>query len=260
MPFTVPADDYDRFMGRYVPTLAAALCDAVRIRPGIQALDVGCGPGGLTRELVARVGAADVAAIDPAPQFVAACRQRNPGVDARVGVAEALPWPDDTFDAVLSCLVIGFMTDPDGGVREMSRVTRPGGMVAACMWDIASGGMTMLSTFWNAVHQVCPDAQGERGMVGTAEGDIARLLRDMGLVDIGGGALTAYADYDDFDDYWDPFMLRVGPAGQFLASLGSEEQQEVREACREALPVGEFRLEARAWFAHGVKPNGAARM
>src|SRR5918992_3870029 len=144
MEFTAAAEKYDRFMGRYTRTLAPALVDAVGIGEGMSVLDVGCGPGGLTDTLADRAGERHVAAIDPAPQFVAACRTRHPAADVREGVAEELPWPDGSFDATLSCLVIGFMTDADQGVREMARVTRPDGTVSACMWDVAGGGMTML--------------------------------------------------------------------------------------------------------------------
>jgi SAM-dependent methyltransferase len=249
--FVAPAEHYDRFMGRYTPTLAVALADAAGVGSGQRVLDVGCGPGGLTRELAGRVGAGQVAAIDPAPQFAAACRKRNPGVDVRDGVAEQLPWPDDEFDTTLCSLVIGFMRDPDRGVREMARVTRPGGTVAACMWDIADGGMTMLATFWAAARQVDATVEGERGMVGTREGDIAERFRRAGLDDVTGGALTARVDYRGFDDFWDPFTLAVGPAGQYLRSLPAEHRARVREACRAALPGGPFSLEARAWYARG---------
>src|SRR3954452_8825660 len=126
-------------MGRYTRSLAPAFADAAGVTSGMTVLDVGCGPGGLTLELADRVGAENVAAIDPAPQFAAACRARNPGADVRVGVAEQLPWDDDAFDAALSSLVIAFMNDASAGVGEMARVTRPGGVVAACMWDIADG-------------------------------------------------------------------------------------------------------------------------
>lgn len=135
-------------MGRYALTLATALVDTAGVTSGMRVLDVGCGPGGLTQELVRRVGAGNVAAIDPAPQFTTACRDRLPGVDVRDGVAEKLPWANGAFDATLSSLVLGFMSDPDQGVREMARVTRPGGTVAACMWDTTAGGMTMLRIFW----------------------------------------------------------------------------------------------------------------
>lgn len=101
MQFASPAEHYDRFMGRYAPTLAVALADAAGVQPGMRVVDVGCGQGGLARELSARVGAANVAALDPAAQFVAACRERNPGADAR-GHPEELPWANDEFDAALA--------------------------------------------------------------------------------------------------------------------------------------------------------------
>ena len=145
-----------------------------------------------------RVGADNVAAIDPAPQFVAACRNRNPGADVREGVAEQLPWPDDRFDASLSSLVIAFMRDPDRGIGEMARVTRPGGTVAACMWDIAGGAMTMLRIFWTAARQVDPGVEGERRRPGTSEGDIVSRLQLAGLQDVVGKTLEARADYADF--------------------------------------------------------------
>lgn len=252
MQFAAPAEHYDRFMGRYTPTLAAALADAAGIGPGARVLDVGCGPGGLASELAARVGAENVAAIDPASQFADACRERNPGADVREGVAERLPWADGAFDAALSSLVIGFMRDPDAGVREMARVTREGGTVAVCMWDIAAGGMTMLRTFWTAVRSVDPGAAGERPMAGTAEGDIAERFERAGLEQVVGGALTARAEYAGFDDFWEPFTFAVGPTGQYLTSLSDEQRTAVREACRAALPDGPFSLDARAWYARGT--------
>jgi SAM-dependent methyltransferase len=252
--FSAAAEQYDRFMGRYVPTLAVALADVAGVDGG-RVLDVGCGPGGLTSELVARAGAANVAAIDPAPQFVATCRERYPGADVREGVAEALPWGDAEFDATLSSLVIRFMRDPEQGVREMARVTRPGGTVAACMWDIAGGGMTMLSTFWAAARRVNPEIAGERRLAGTFEGDIADRFERAGLEDVIGGSLVARADYSGFDDFWEPFTFGVGPAGEYLRSLPAERQAEVREACRKELPEGPFSLDALAWCARGTVPG-----
>ena len=252
MQFAAPAEHYDRFMGRYATALAPALADAAGVTAGMRLLDVGCGPGALTVELSARVGARNVAAIDPAPQFAAMCAQRNPGADVREGIAEELPWADGSFDATLACLVIAFMRDPDTGVREMVRVTRPGGTVAACMWDIATGGMTMLATFWSAVREVAPEAEGELRRAGTAEGDIADRFRRAGLQDVVDGALAARADYTGFDDFWEPFTFAVGPSGQYLRSLPAEQQDRVREGCRAKLPDGPFSLDARAWYARGT--------
>ena len=256
MQFTAPAQSYDRFMGRYTPRLAAALADAAGIEPGMRALDVGCGPGGLTRELATRLGADKVAAVDPAAQFADACRERNPGTDVRVAPAEALPFADGEFDAALSCLVIAFMRDADAGAREMARVTKPGGVVAECMWDIPGGGMTMLSTFWRAVRTVDPSAQGEQARVGVREGEIADVLTRAGVEDVQSGMLESGAHYEDFDDFWRPFTFAVGPSGMYLAGLPAEQQDAVRRECRTLLgePDGPFDLDASAWYARGRVP------
>ena len=206
-------------------------------------------------ELCRRAGADNVAAIDPAQQFAAACAERHPQADVRVGVAEHLPWADGEFDASVSSLVIGFMSDPDRGVREMARVTRPGGTVAACMWDIATGGMTMLRIFWDTVRLLEPGAAGERRLAGTVEGDIAARFARAGLIQVVGGALEASADYAGFDDFWEPFTFGVGPSGQYLASLPAVQRARVRDACRAQLPDGGFQLEARAWYARGTVPT-----
>lgn len=253
--FAAPAEHYDRFMGRYVPLLARALVDAAGVRPPMYVLDVGCGPGGLTAVLAGRVGADRVSAIEPAPQFAEACRVRHRGVDVRDGVAEELPWSEGRFDAVLSCLVFGFLADPDRAVAEMVRVTRPGGVVAACMWDIKDGGMTMLRLFWEAMRSVKADSGGDAARPGTGRGDIAERFRRAGLVDVQDGLLGTRAAYTGFDDFWEPLTLRVGPAGQALAALSPRRRSIVREACRGALPDGEFTLDARAWFATGRRPG-----
>ena len=254
MEFTAPAEHYDRFMGRYVPMLAVALADAAGVTAGMRALDVGCGPGGLTHELAARLGEDHVAAIDPSPQFAAANRERHPGADVRDGAAEDLPFADDTFDVALSSLVIAFMRDADAGAREMARVTRPSGVVAECMWDIPGGGMTMLSTFWRAVRRVDPAAQGEQARIGFREGEIAEVLARAGLEDVQAGSLATSAHYESFDDFWTPFTYAVGPSGGHLAKLTAEQQDVIREECRRQLgePAGPFDLDARAWYARGV--------
>lgn len=258
MEFTSPAESYDSFMGRYTRTLAPALVDAAGVRAGLCVLDVGCGPGGLTSTVAERVGdPRQVAAIDPAPQFAEACRARNPGADVRVGVAEALPWEDDSFDAALSCLVVGFMTDPDAGLAEMARVTRPGGPVAACMWDLTEGGMIMLETFWAAARDLDPDVVGERLRAGVSRGDIAHRLTTIGLDDVVDGELHASVEYTDFADFWMPFTYAVGPAGSHLAGLDDDSREQIREACRSRLPDGPFTLEARAWFGCGTVPPAA---
>src|SRR4051794_37375047 len=126
-------------MGRYSRSLAPQLADLAGVRAGERALDVGCGPGARTPELVGRLGAEAVAAADPSEPFVEAARQRHPGVEVAVAGAEDLPFEDGAFDVSLAQLVVSFMSDPTAGVAEMGRVTRAGGGVAARVWGLAGG-------------------------------------------------------------------------------------------------------------------------
>ena len=163
--FRVAAAAYDRHVGRYGKELAERLCAAAAVGPGQSVLDVGCGPGALTAVLAGLVGTGRVSAVDPSEPFVEACRARVPGADVRVGAAEALPFADASFDAVLSQLVINFMTDPEAGVGEMRRVARPGATVASAVWDYG-GGMTLLRTFWDAANAVDPEGRSRATRAG----------------------------------------------------------------------------------------------
>jgi hypothetical protein len=136
----------------------------------------------------------------------------------------------------------------------MTRVVRPGGTVAACMWDLADGGMSMLRVFWTALRSAAPTTPGEGPMAGSAEGDIAARFTGAGLTDVTGGSLLARAEYTGFDDFWQPFTYAIGPAGQYLAALPDAQQAQARENCRAALPTGPFSLDARAWCARGTVP------
>jgi SAM-dependent methyltransferase len=253
MSFDVSGDAYDRFMGRYSRELAPVFADFGGIEAGMTVLDVGCGSGVLTEELAGRVGAENVAAVDPSP-LVEVCAERVPGADVRRGAAEALPWPGESFDTALAQLVIHFMEDPAAGVAEMARVTRPGGVVAACSWDFG-GGMHMLRAYWESARALNPDIDGEASPFGQLE-PLERLWHELELDDVQAGPLEVETRYEDFDELWGSFLGGVGPAGQYAISRPSDEQAALREEYHRRLgaPDGSFTLAARAWAVRGRAP------
>ena len=251
MSFEVVADAYGRFMGRYAEPLAAAFVEFAGLRPGRRVLDVGCGPGALSARLVPLLGAEAVAAVDPSETFVAAARSRLPGVDVRLAVAEDLPFDGDTFDAALAQLVVHFMADPVAGLGEMARVTRPGGVVAACVWDHAGDG-SPLSVFWRAVNTLDPDAHDESALAGAREGHLAELLSAAGLRDITSTALTVRVRFATFDEWWSPYTLGVGPAGDYVQRLDPARLATLKDRCASYFPAtGPFEVAATAWAASG---------
>jgi SAM-dependent methyltransferase len=249
--FVVRPEAYDLFMGRYAAPLAAQFVHQVDLQPGMQALDVGSGPGALTTELVRVLGAGAVAAVDPSPTFVAALRDRLPGVRASLAPAEDLPFPDGDFDVTLAQLVVSFMADPVQGLAEMRRVTRPGGRVAACVWDHAPGGRGPLSLFWRAVSEIDGTSTGESAHAGTREGHLVELAEAAGLAETQPGTLTVSLDFADADAWWEPYTLGVGPAGDYVARLAPDQREKLRERCVALLPDPPFTLEARAWSVVG---------
>jgi SAM-dependent methyltransferase len=247
--FEVAAGNYDRFMGIYATQLAPQFADFGGVAPGQRVLDVGCGPGALTAELVRRLDPADVAAVEPSEAFVAAARARHPEVDIRQAPAESLPFDDGAFDAALAQLVVHFMADPLRGIGEMARVTRAGGSVAACVWD-HGGGTGPLSPFWRAAHRLDPDVDDESALAGAREGHLAELFREAGLRDVEDTALTVAVGHASFDAWWELFTLGVGPAGAYVARLDEEQLAELRELCRAEFPADGV-VTASTWTARG---------
>jgi SAM-dependent methyltransferase len=251
MSFVVAADAYDRFMGRYSAPLAPSFADFAMVDEGQRALDVGCGPGALTSELVRRLGTSAVVAVDPSDTFVIAVQERHPAIDVRRAAAERLPFDRGAFDVALAQLVVHFMADPVGGLREMARVTHPDGIVAACVWD-HGGGTGPLAPFWDVVRQFDLDVDDESTLAGARQGHLGELFHEAGLREIEEGAISVRVEHPSFDEWWDPFTLGVGPAGGYVARLDVERRSELRERCRQTLPAAPFALSARAWTARGA--------
>ncbi len=252
MSFDVAAEAYDSFMGRWSRLLSVPFADFAEVRSGQTALDVGCGTGALTGVLVTRLGPVDVAAADPSAPFVGAMRERFPGVDVREASAERLPFPDDGYDVTLAQLVIHFMPDPVAGLREMARVTRPGGVVAACVWDHA-GQRGPLRDFWAAARTVIPDVDDESELPGTREGHLEELFTTAGLQAIESAALAVTLPLASFEAWWEPFTRGVGPAGAFVRGLDPDGRAALEAECRRRLPAdGPFSLDGVSWAARGL--------
>jgi ubiquinone/menaquinone biosynthesis C-methylase UbiE len=243
------AEAYDRFMGRFSVQLAPQLADFAGVTTGQRVLDVGCGPGALTGELVRRVGPESVSAIDPSERFVDAARLRHPGVSVQRSVAEALPFPDGMFDVALAQLVVQFLEDPLGGLAEMARVTREGGVIAICEWSALR-----------------PNAHGPirtapRRRPRPLEIGPANRLRALRIEDVAETELTASVRYERFEDWWTPIVEGVGPTATYYRTLDDEKRAELREQCLAELSPGPFVVEAFSPAARGtVRRSGTVQM
>ncbi len=250
MTFAVAGEAYDRYIGRYSRRIAPRFLDFAEVETG-PVVEVGCGPGSLASVLAARFGASSVAAVDPSGPFVAACRARVPGADVRLASAEALPFPDQTFEAALSQLVLSFVRDADRAMAEMSRVVRRGGTVAACTFE--SRGLALVRTFWDAALRFDPDAPDDASIPFRLMAELVDLWRRAGLRDVATGVIEIDAEYAGFDDFWSPFTFGIGPVGSYLVAQPEARRTAIRDACFELLggPTGPFSLPARVLAIRG---------
>lgn len=252
---------YERYVGRWSAPTAERFLDWLDAPLGAAWADVGCGTGALASVILARCSPLLVAGVDASAGFVEVARQRLADLRVRIDVGDAtrLPWPEAAFDVAASGLVLNFVADPAAMVREMARVTRPGGLVALYVWDYAEG-MQMIRAFWDA-------ALAEHG--GAAEFDEAHrfavcrpdalhaLVEHAGLADVQTTAIDTPTVFADFDDFWSPFLGGSGPAPSYLGGLPGERQEAIRERLRARLPAradGTIALSARAWAVRGRNP------
>ena len=255
--FLTSGDADDAFMGRDSRVLAVPLVEWTGVTTGHSVLDVGCGPGALTDALVQRLGASEVSAFDPSPPFVEECSRRYPGVDVRHGRAEAIPFDDDQFDAAIAQLVLHFVTVPSDAAAEMRRVVRPGGLVAACVWDFDEG-MQMLRAFWDAALVVDSGAPDEaKTMRFGRASEIAELFQAAGLVNVDETTISVSATYADYDELWSGILAGIGPAGAYCTSLTDAKRASLSAELftRVGSPAGEFSLQAAARCAKAVVPS-----
>jgi SAM-dependent methyltransferase len=258
------ADSYEQMMGRWSRRLAPLFIEHAGAGGGERLLEVGCGTGSLTFTLARTVDFAELTAVDYADVYVAAARAKNrdPRIRIERGDAAALGFPDAHFDRALSLLVLHFVAEPAGAVAEMRRVTRPGGVVAAAVWD-SGGGMTALRMFWDTAAMLDPAAANQRGRAMSkavvAPGGLARLFRAAGLADVDERSLLVRMEHADFADYWEPLLRGEGPMGSYVAGLGEAErarlERHLRAAYLAGAPDGPRSFAAVAWSCRGVVPS-----
>ncbi|OLB81018.1 MAG: methyltransferase [Actinobacteria bacterium 13_2_20CM_2_71_6] len=249
---------YERYVGRWSRPVAVAFLDWLAVPAGRRWLDVGCGTGALTAAVLAGADPGEVLGIDPSDGFVAHARSRiaDPRVGFRIGDARALPVPDGSSDVVVSGLALNFVPEPQRAVAELARATMPGGMVAAYVWDYAAG-MAMLRYFWDAAAALDPAAaeldEGRRFPLCRPE-PLRELWTGAGLSDVAVQPIEVPTAFDDFADYWTPFLGGQGPAPGYVASLPEDGRTALRELIRDRLPTGadgSIRLTATAWAVRG---------
>ncbi|HET7820695.1 MAG TPA: methyltransferase domain-containing protein [Ornithinibacter sp.] len=253
---------YDRFMGRWSQELAPRFLDAVELGEPTRVLDVGCGTGNLTRAVAERWPGCQVVGVDPSVPFVEAARERAGLVASRVrfevGEAGNLPLDDDSVDAAVALLVLTFVPDADRAVAQMRRVTRPGGVLAAAVWDYGER-MQMLRTLWDAAARLDPTVVGqdEATMPLGRPGGLIDLWQRSGLDDVDGSRVGVSTSFEDFDDYWEPFLRGQGPAGEYVAGLSDAARTALRDEVAATVGEGPFDLSATAWWVRGTVPREA---
>lgn len=251
---------YERLMGRWSRRVAAPFLDWLDPDPGLDWIDVGCGNGAFSEEVMTRAAPRKLLGIDPAPDQIAFATTRldgRSGVSFALGDAQALDQPDDSFDLAGMALVLAFLPNPLKGVQEMARVVRPGGTVAAYMWDMPGGGVP-LRPLYRACVALGHGAQVPPSSAVSALDPMHRLWEEAGLRQVESRRIDILVEFADFDDFWDSSSIPIGPQGQLLARLSPTEVGAVKDALRAMLPPdadGHIRYPA---FASAVKGRVAA--
>ncbi|MBI4205448.1 MAG: methyltransferase domain-containing protein [Betaproteobacteria bacterium] len=261
--FTMSAG-YERFMGRWSRILAPAFVAFAGVKDGDRVLDVGTGTGALASALEAVVKSGEVVGIDPSEGFISYAKKNAKSGRSRfeIGDAQALQFKDGSFDQTMALLVMNFIPDHNKAIAEMRRVTRPDGVVSACVWDY-NAGMQMLRFFWDEVVALDPAMapKDERHMKLSREGQLAELWKKAGLMNVQEKPLVIDQAYTSFNDYWEPFLKGAGPGGAYVVSLSEDRRQQLEDRIRKRLlgdrGDGAFVLKVQAWCVRGEVPKSA---
>jgi len=254
---------YERYMGRWSRLLAQEYIAFAGVKDGDRVLDVGTGTGSLGSAIESRMPAARIVGVDPSEGFIAYARKNAKSERAQyeVGDAQALKFKDASFDDTMALLVMNFVPDHVKAVGEMRRVTRPQGMVSACVWDY-NEGMQSLRFFWDEAVALdsAVESKDERHMKLSRRGQLGELWKKAGLVNVQERPVTIEQAFASFDDYWGPFTQGVGPGGAYVVSLSVDRRARLEAKMRKRLldgrSDGPFTLKARAWCVKGEVPKG----
>ncbi len=250
---------YELYVGRWSRRVADAFLAWIAMQPQRNWLDVGCGTGALCQRILEKQSPARIVGVDPSDGFIAHARAHisDPRASFQVGDAQALPFANGEFDAAVPGLVLNFVPDQRKAVAEMRRVVRPGGAVAAYVWDYA-GEMQLMRKFWDAAITLDPAARDldEGVRFPSCKPDaLAALFAQAGLRDIATQAVDVPTVFENFDDYWSPFLGGQGPAPGYCMKLTESNRAALRERLRASLPPdgdGKIRMIARAWAVKGI--------
>ncbi len=250
---------YERFMGRWSTLIAQKFLNWLAIPPARSWLDVGCGTGSLTKLILETHQPKEIISIDSSSDFISHAQRSiaNPSVHFKVGLAQSLEMDSNSVDAVVSGLVLNFVPQPKVAIVEMLRVTKPGGKIGIFLWDYADG-MQMLRYFWDAAVELDNKAnQFDEGIRFPLcqEGHLESLIREVGLKQVEATPIEVKTVFQNFDDYWQPFLGNVGPAPSYAMSLNQKVRQNLEDKLRKALPIddnGSISLIARAWAVKGT--------
>ncbi len=253
------AEAYERFMGRWSHAVARPLIEFATLPEAGRILDVGSGTGSLAFAIAERYGRASIAGIDPSSEYVAYAKAKNPFSDRvsfEIGDAQELRFGGASFDAAASLLVFNFIPDPEKALREVCRVTKPGGIASAAVWDYGSG-MRMLRIFWDAAVALNPAAEkvDEKHMPLCRAGELSDLWRRTGLREIREQSIDIVTRFESFADYWEPFLLGQGPAGAYVRGLDRSGVAALRDEVKRRLTQGgspRLDLPARVWAVRGI--------
>ncbi|SEF30939.1 Methyltransferase domain-containing protein [Amycolatopsis pretoriensis] len=252
-------DAYEAYIGRWSRRIAATFVRRLDVPASRRWLDVGCGTGALTSAVLTAADPAEVVGVDPSEGFLKTARESvtDPRATFEVADARELPFPDDRFDVTVSGLVLNFVPDPAAAAAEIARVTVPGGLAAAYLWDLAEG-MELIRLFWDTATELDPGTadrhEGRRFPLCRPE-PMGRLWTEAGLADVSVGEIKIPTVFRNFDDYWRPFLGAQGPAPAYLATLPEARRNQIRELLRSRLPTnpdGSIPLSASAWVVRGT--------